>query len=304
VLIIDNITHLNRGGTTQQDAVRLMQRLQAMKRRLSLSILVLAHTPKREMRRPISVNDMQGSKMLSNFADNIFALGQSRYEESHRYIKHLKQRSSEAAFTSAHVPVFHLGKIGGNFLALEFLSFTTEASILLDSRDQREWDRIRKIKRLHDEGKNVREIGEMYGISKSHAHRLLQMWSEDADPSYRYEQYTRECERQRAIKAAHVPTPEELEEKRGEQYEVDLATHNYMLSIGLKGIPGFDPLTGEKKKVEPQIGGDEEASRYNEMPVPKYASLISEEQAAKEPEYIPFRPELMEYDEDALISTD
>jgi RecA-family ATPase len=47
VIIIDNITFLKNGNESAKDALPLMKQLKALKNRYGLSILVLAHTPKR-----------------------------------------------------------------------------------------------------------------------------------------------------------------------------------------------------------------------------------------------------------------
>lgn len=94
ILIIDNITCLRSGTEAAASAVNLMNKLQAIKRKYNLSILVLAHTPKRNPAKPISRNDLQGSKMLINFADSAFAIGESQTTGGLRYLKQIKQRSS------------------------------------------------------------------------------------------------------------------------------------------------------------------------------------------------------------------
>ena len=57
-----------------------------------LSILVLAHTPKRPFARPLTVNDLAGSKQLSNFTDTMFAIGDSIQGSNIRYLKTKKQK--------------------------------------------------------------------------------------------------------------------------------------------------------------------------------------------------------------------
>lgn len=54
-----------------------MIHLNNLKKRYGLSILVLAHTPKRSMECPITSNDLAGSKRLYNFFDSVFAIGKS-----------------------------------------------------------------------------------------------------------------------------------------------------------------------------------------------------------------------------------
>ena len=64
--------HLHGLGTeSAADAMPLMKKLVALKKRHDLSILLLAHTPKRALCNPsLTRNDLQGSKMLINFADS------------------------------------------------------------------------------------------------------------------------------------------------------------------------------------------------------------------------------------------
>ena len=67
ILIIDNLTYLKNETEKSRDALPLMKYLKALKSKYDLSILVLAHTPKRDLSKPISRNDLAGSKMLINF---------------------------------------------------------------------------------------------------------------------------------------------------------------------------------------------------------------------------------------------
>ena len=69
VLIIDNITCLSNTAHAT-GALTFMEQLKDLKARHQLSILALAHTPKRKTGAPISVNDLQGSKLLVNFCDS------------------------------------------------------------------------------------------------------------------------------------------------------------------------------------------------------------------------------------------
>ena len=176
VIIIDNITYLKRTADSMREAVPLMKELQRLKRRFGLSILVIAHTRKRDIRRALATNDLQGSGVLANEADNIFAIGQSRRASGERYIKHLKPRNAEVLFDGSHVPVFKLKKIGGNFLGFEFQEFSSESVLLAEPRDGKDWPLIERIKELHDSGLTIRVIADQLEMSKSAVHRYLQMW--------------------------------------------------------------------------------------------------------------------------------
>jgi hypothetical protein len=93
-----------------------MKHLKALKNKYGLSILVLAHTPKRNSAMPISRNDLQGSKMLINFCDSAFAIGESSKDKHIRYLKQIKSRNSEILYGEESVAVFEVTK-PDNFLA-------------------------------------------------------------------------------------------------------------------------------------------------------------------------------------------
>ena len=98
VAIIDNITYLNDELEKAKDALPLMKMLKAIKKKHNLSFLILAHTPKRDKSRPLSKNDLQGSKMIINFVDSAFVIGESALGKDMRYIKHLKARNTSRMY--------------------------------------------------------------------------------------------------------------------------------------------------------------------------------------------------------------
>jgi hypothetical protein len=178
ILIVDNVTYLKRSNETTREALPLMKELKRLNKKLGISILVLAHTPKRLMHRPITINDLQGSKVLSNFADNIFAIGESRRLGGERYVKQIKQRSTELMYNSAHVPVFDIRKIDGNFLGFQFYGYERESALLLDGHDLREWESIEKIGKMAAQGMSLREIAESLALPKSTVHRKVHMFQQ------------------------------------------------------------------------------------------------------------------------------
>ncbi|MBS1527992.1 MAG: AAA family ATPase, partial [Bacteroidetes bacterium] len=103
ILIIDNITYIRRGTERAGEALPLMKMFRALKAKHGLSILVLAHTPKRSPYKPITVNDLQGSKLLINFADSAFAIGSSHTRPGLRYLKQVKQRSRAELYGADNV---------------------------------------------------------------------------------------------------------------------------------------------------------------------------------------------------------
>jgi len=94
-VIIDNITWLRDDQQKSGTAAVLMKQLHGLSRETEASILVLAHTPKRPDDRPLSLNDLAGSRFLASFSDAVFGIGKDLRNPSRRYLKQLKVRSGD-----------------------------------------------------------------------------------------------------------------------------------------------------------------------------------------------------------------
>jgi hypothetical protein len=73
-----------------------MQQLVAMRMTHNCTMLILAHTPKRKQGDPLTIDDLAGSKLLSNFADNIIGFNKSRKMCSQSLNRHLLQETNTA----------------------------------------------------------------------------------------------------------------------------------------------------------------------------------------------------------------
>lgn len=172
ILIIDNLTYLKNENEKAKDALPLMKHLKALKNKYGLSILALAHTPKRDLSKRITRNDLQGSKMLINFCDSAFAIGESHADKNIRYLKQIKARNTEIIYDSENVCLCQISK-PGNFLQFEFLTFGLEREHLreLSSKDVEKRDE--EIKTLKAEGVSNVEIGRRLGISEGAVRKRL-----------------------------------------------------------------------------------------------------------------------------------
>jgi len=180
IIIIDNITCLRTSTEASAGAIRLMRNLQAIKNRYGLSVLVLAHTPKRNPVKPVTRNDLQGSKMLINFADSAFAIGESQTAESGRYLKQIKQRSIDEVYGAQNVCLGHIVK-HSNFLSFQFTGFGAEANHLQHYTEQHRKNTETRILKLHHQGLSLRQIVADTGISYSTVQRLLKRLSKEED---------------------------------------------------------------------------------------------------------------------------
>ena len=129
ILIIDNLTYLGTNLETSKDALPLMRLLKRLKKKYDLSMLVLAHTPKRDFSKPITLNDLAGSSQLGNFADSIFTINQSSNDKSLRYIKQIKARATEVVYDADNVIICEI-KNENNFTCFDFVDFSKETDHL------------------------------------------------------------------------------------------------------------------------------------------------------------------------------
>ena len=172
VLIIDNLTYLKNETEKAKDALPLMKHLKALKNKYGLSILALAHTPKRDLSKPITRNDLQGSKMLINFCDSSFSIGESHSDKNLRYIKQIKQRNTEQIYDADNVCVCQIDK-PLNFLLFEFVNFGKEWEHLKQQTEKDKESLNEKVTELKQQGRSLREIGAELGISHMKVKRVL-----------------------------------------------------------------------------------------------------------------------------------
>jgi RecA-family ATPase len=172
VLIIDNLTFLNSDNEKAKAALPLMKHLKVLKNKYELSILILAHTPKRDMSKPINRNDLAGSKMLINFCDSAFSIGESSIDKNLRYLKQIKQRNTEQVYDAENVCICQIDK-PHNFLLFEFVDFGKESQHLKQYTEKDKEDVIAKVIELTNKGLSLREVGAEMGFSHSKVQRIL-----------------------------------------------------------------------------------------------------------------------------------
>ena len=172
ILIIDNLTYLKNETEKAKDALPLMKHLKGLKSKYGLSILALAHTPKRDLSKPITRNDLQGSKMLINFCDSSFSIGESHSDKNLRYLKQIKQRNTEQIYDAENVCVCQIDK-PLNFLLFEFVNFGKEWEHLKQHTEKDKENLNEKVSELKQRGRSLREIGAELGISHQQAKRIL-----------------------------------------------------------------------------------------------------------------------------------
>lgn len=104
IVIVDNFIHLGNNLEQSKFAIPLMRQLVRIKRKLNISLLILAHTPKRDTSQPITANDLANSRAVFNLIDSAFSIGEGK-EGKLRYIKQIKVRNSTKEYGADNVIV-------------------------------------------------------------------------------------------------------------------------------------------------------------------------------------------------------
>jgi len=135
LIIIDNITYMTSESGDSRIASELMKKLLRMQKATpKLSIIVIAHTPKRDRSLPIELRHLAGSMNLANFAKSVVAVSKSRKDPSLRYIKHVKCRNGVTYFEEDNVIECMLVK-ERNFLQYQYRDSGPEKDHLIHKDD-------------------------------------------------------------------------------------------------------------------------------------------------------------------------
>ena len=172
VLAVDNLSKICNESEKPYAAGRFMQKLWTLRDELKISILVIAHTPKKFDFSPLTINDLAGSARISQFCDSAFALGKSTQGVDMRYLIQLKSRSGAFIYPASNVLSLRLTKEGG------WLHFEEEGTCRetdhINRMDEDYQDNLRQqCKTLKESGKSYRQIAEELNISHSKVQRLL-----------------------------------------------------------------------------------------------------------------------------------
>jgi len=173
IIIIDNMTKIVSTDTDKANTAKpLMDRLIDLKREYGLTLLLLEHTRKTDIYRPISINDLQGSKMKVNFADSVFSIGRSSQAVDIRYIKQLKCRSTEVIYHAENVIVYQIKK-ENSFLHFDFIGYGNEYEHLKIPDENMLSERNAEILKMKKEGNSNVEIANHFNISEGAVRKIL-----------------------------------------------------------------------------------------------------------------------------------
>lgn len=120
-IIVDNITNGFGSIFSATKMKRLVSEFKNLKTMFGLTVLLIAHCPKRKKKAPITDNDLGGSKMLINFCDSAFAIAPSVRSDSIKYIKQIKTRETQKISNVMTVEI-----VNEPYLSMKFLGWDKE----------------------------------------------------------------------------------------------------------------------------------------------------------------------------------
>jgi len=173
-LIFDNVSMISTGDVDRAySVIPLMKKFKEMKEKYGLTLIIVDHTKKRNEYIPISINDLNGSKMKANLVDSVFYIGKSRQSENMRYILQLKNRSAEKSYTQDSVLECEIIK-KDTFLQFNFLdALGSELDHIKQVPKVDKKERNSKIISLFLDGTNKTQIGNEVGLHESSIRKIL-----------------------------------------------------------------------------------------------------------------------------------
>ena len=170
--VLDNITFACNDSEKGATAGQFMMKIIRLKKKYHLTIIVIAHTPKRRGYEPITQNDLAGSAKLINFFDAGIAIARSAKDPNLRYVKQVKVRTGEYLYDADNVIIYDVNKVDG-FLKFEFREYGREGDHLKIPTKDYETDEIQEILKLQHQGKSLREIAKNLDMSLGMVQRRL-----------------------------------------------------------------------------------------------------------------------------------
>ncbi len=172
ILVIDNLSCVISDNEKARNTTPFLIRLNNLKKIHGWSILLIAHTPKRNLFAPISRNDIQGSKSFINLIDSCFAVGESQKDPSIKYLKQIKVRYGAFKYPSDNVLVCKIGK-DSNFSSFRFLQFGKESDHLKQLSPVDKSQMKTKALELKNEGHTNVKIAQELGVSEGAVRKWL-----------------------------------------------------------------------------------------------------------------------------------
>lgn len=171
-VFIDNLTFICLDAEKAVTAAELMIRLVRLKKTYDLTMVVIAHTPKRDSGLPLTQNDLADSSKLMSFFDSGIVIGLSSRDKNLRYVKQVKYRAGEKEYDYDNLILYETVKEHG-YTHFAYRGHGVKADHIKAPSFSEDLDEILQVLDLQANGKSVREIAPLLDISSSKVQRRL-----------------------------------------------------------------------------------------------------------------------------------
>lgn len=172
VICIDNLTFICTDAEKAEVTIKFMRRLIKLKKKYGLTLIIVAHSPKRDASKPITRDDLSGSSKLMALIDNALAVGVSAKDSQLRYVKTVKFRDDEYPYPAEKVAVYRIEK-QDCYTKFVYLGRDEEREHLRQKNQFTEMEDMQEFLDLQAKGLSLRQISEETGVSKSNIHRKI-----------------------------------------------------------------------------------------------------------------------------------
>lgn len=172
IVIIDNISAITDRLESAAVMSNVMKSLIQLREKYGLSILIIAHSKKRNKKNPIENNDMAGSKKIAVLAESVFAIGHAIGDKKRLYLKQIKQRYKGEKYDSDNVLQCHIEKID-NYLQMIEDECAKEEDLLDKGKTQNKDEVIDMILAMREGGLSNRAIAKEINISEATVRNYL-----------------------------------------------------------------------------------------------------------------------------------
>ena len=172
VICIDNLTFICTDAEKAEVTIKFMRRLIKLKKKYDLTLIIVAHSPKRDATKPITRDDLSGSSKLMALSDNAIAVGVSAKDSQLRYIKTVKFRDDEYPYPAEKVALYRVEK-QDCYTKFVYQGRADERDHLRQKNKETMLEDMQECLDLQAKGLTLKQIEAETGISKSTVHRRI-----------------------------------------------------------------------------------------------------------------------------------
>jgi len=168
VVIIDNLTCLAGDLVDGATAVNIVTKIKRLSIRYKLTVVLITHTPKVDEEKPLTLNNLAGSKHLGNYLTGVIAMNRLPYGHA-VYLRHVKARGAKQVEDYVVMAIENANEEKPPHF--EFIKILKHVDIF--GKKAQETVKILEMKEL---GYSWEEIGEKFHVSESKARRASLPW--------------------------------------------------------------------------------------------------------------------------------